>query len=1327
MLADAGPDADPDADPGADPEGGPSRLIFAEPAPRPLLRRAIDVYRAADETACVRTLAASLDTDDATRAAIAAEARRLVLAVRGERAGRGGLEAFQHEYGLSNREGVLLMCVAESLLRIPDDGTKERLIRDKLSAADWERHLGRSRSLFVNASTWALMLTGRLMRLGDEAGHGAGAAFRRLVARLGEPVVREAVDQAMRIMGRQYVIGRSIEEALENGRALERQGYRLSYDMLGEAARTRDAARRYVDAYRRAIGAIGAAAGGRGVYQGPGISVKLSALCPRFEPAQTARVARDLVPEVAALAVDAARCGIGMTIDAEEVERLDVTLDVIEALSGDPRLTGWDGLGVVVQAYLKAAPAIIAWLADLARRHRRRLMVRLVKGAYWDAEIKRAQQAGLDGYPVFTRKASTDVSFLAAVRRLLAAAEAFYPQFATHNAHSAAAVLAFAGDRRDFEFQRLHGMGDTLHAQLCRREGDAAGCRVYAPVGGHEDLLPYLVRRLLENGANSSFVNRLQDDRLPVEAIVADPVRTVQALAHVPHPGIPLPRHLHLPGRLNARGLDLADPGRLADLAREMAAADRGWTAAPIVGGRARPRGARPVHGPADRGRPIGTVAAAAAADVAEALTRASAAAREWAAVPVAERAACLDAAAGLMEAAMPELMALAVREAGKTIPDAVAEVREAVDFCRYYAERARTDLDRPLRLPLAADGALPALGRTVRAEGGGVFACISPWNFPLAIFTGQATAALVAGNAVIAKPAEQTPLMAAAAVRLLHRAGIPGDVLHLLPGDGARIGGALVADARVGGVVFTGSTAVAAGISRTLAARPGRSPPVLIAETGGQNAMIVDSTALPEQVVRDVIAGAFQSAGQRCSALRVLFLQADVADRIIRMLAGAMEELVVGDPALLATDIGPVIDPEAHATLAAHIRRMEAEARPVGRAPTGAACAAGTFVAPVAFEIDRLDRVAGEVFGPVLHVLRYPADRLDDVVDRINATGYGLTLGIQTRIDATWRAVFARAHAGNTYVNRNQIGAVVGVQPFGGQGLSGTGPKAGGPHYLDRFVAEIPLDAAPPPSAPDTGPPPTAAVRFARPSLAAAAAAAAAAGPGWGGRSGEERALVLERAATVFAAEAGGGAARAADYLRFVAAQLRSTLAMPQPLPGPTGEENELWFRPRGLVVCLAAAAAAPAALAAQLAAAVGPGNTAMAWHPDAERLDRVIATFAAGGVPAGVITRLAPGNDGDLAHLVALPPLAAASVAGPAALVEAVLGGLGRRDGPIVPLILHREGDEADMAEQGGIGHPLATSPRYLRRFVHERTLTIDTTASGGNAALLGAAADG
>ena len=1025
-------------------------IFVTSPAePDPLRRRLRQTYRA-DETACVEALLRDADLPAETLDRIAVRARELVRTVREERVGQGGLDAFLHEYQLTSREGVVLMCLAEALLRIPDAETANLLIKDKLGSADWQKHLGTSESLFVNASTWALMLTGRIIGFDDSQARDLGGVLRRLVARSGEPVIRQAVTQAMRILGRQFVMGRTIDEALERARALEKRGYRYSYDMLGEAARTMPDAERYERAYHAAIKAIGAAAGGRGPIDSPGISVKLSALHPRYEFAQAHRVMAELVPRLIALAQAAKAVGIGFTIDAEEADRLDLSLDVIEAVSAAPSLAGWDGFGLAIQAYQKRCIHLVDWLADMARRHKRRLMVRLVKGAYWDSEIKWSQERGLPGYPVFTRKASTDVSYLACARKMLADPAAFFPQFATHNAHSFAAVLEMAGNRRDFEFQRLHGMGEALYEQVVGPEKLGLAARIYAPVGSHEDLLAYLVRRLLENGANTSFVNRIVDEKAPIEELIADPVVRVRRLPVKPHPRIPLPVALYGEERRNSRGIDLTDLDELVPLAQAMdAAAAATWSAAPLIGGIARGGKAKTGTNPADRRQTVGQVTDAGKADVEDALARAARAAPDWDATLAGERAATLERAADLMEQNRAALMTLAVREAGKTLPDALAEVREAVDFCRYYAQRARADFAAPLVLPG------PTGERNqIALNGRGVFACISPWNFPLAIFMGQVTAALAAGNAVVAKPAEQTPLIAAAGVRILHEAGVPADVLHLLPGDGPSVGAPLVADPRIAGVAFTGSTETARAINETLAKRSGPIVP-LIAETGGQNVMIVDSSALPEQVVRDVLISSFQSAGQRCSALRVLFVQEDIAEKLEEMLIGAMAELRVGDPALLSTDVGPVIDEAAKQMLEAHARRMAAEGKLLHAVALGPGTERGSFVAPRAFRIDRLDRLEREVFGPILHVIHFAGDRLDQVLDAVNVSGYGLTLGIHSRIDSTVQYIHQRLRVGNAYVNRNMIGAVVGVQPFGGEGLSGTGPKAGGPRYLHRFSTE--------------------------------------------------------------------------------------------------------------------------------------------------------------------------------------------------------------------------------------------------------------------------------
>jgi RHH-type proline utilization regulon transcriptional repressor/proline dehydrogenase/delta 1-pyrroline-5-carboxylate dehydrogenase len=1013
------------------------------------LRVRIAAHYRRDETEVLAELldAAQLPRDSLER--ISATARELVTEVRKRRIGKGGIDAFMHEYELSSQEGVVLMCLAEALLRVPDASTADRLIRDKLGSADWEKHLGHSQSLFVNASTWALMLTGRFVGLQEYAGQDPKALLGRLAGRIGEPVVRQAITQAMRILGRQFVMGRTIDDALARARAKEALGYRYSYDMLGEAAHTAEDAARYLAAYEQAITAIASREYSQPADR-PELSVKLSALHPRFEYSHRGRVRDELIPRVRSLAAMAKEADLGMTLDAEEAERLDLLLDVVDAIANDLSLAGWQRFGCAVQTYQKRAAPVIDWLAELAKRSGRRLSLRLVKGAYWDTEVKRAQERGLDGYPVFTRKVATDVAYLACARQVLHYGEVFFPQFATHNAHTLAAVSEMAGGRRDFEFQCLHGMGEVLYEQVVQGERWDYPCRIYAPVGSHEDLLPYLVRRLLENGANSSFINRIVDEREPVDLVIADPLAKARALPVTPHPRIPLPRNLYGRERVNAKGVDVTDPLALAALAEAMAkASTRKWTAAPLVGGVVQPGTERPLLDPADRRREVGRVIAADEAAIDKAMGRAARAVAAWNQTPAGERADILVRAAELLEDRLAEFMCLAVREAGKTLPDALAEVREAVDFCRYYACCCRHDFSQPREMPGPTGE-----HNQLTWHGRGVFVCISPWNFPLAIFVGQVAAALAAGDAVLAKPAEQTPLIAAQAVVLLHEAGVPADVLHLLPGDGPGVGARLVADPKVAGVAFTGATATARAINRALAAKAG--PMVqLIAETGGQNAMIVDSSALPEQVITDVLASAFQSAGQRCSALRVLFIQRDIAPKLTDLLAGAMAELTLGDPGLLQTDVGPVIDAGAKAMLERHAARMRRDGRLIYACPLPATCNQGDFFPPHAFEIDDLAQLDGEVFGPILHVIRYDAGRLDEVIDAINATGYGLTFGVHSRIDETVAYIQQRLTVGNAYVNRNMIGAVVGVQPFGGEGLSGTGPKAGGPHYLHRFATE--------------------------------------------------------------------------------------------------------------------------------------------------------------------------------------------------------------------------------------------------------------------------------
>ena len=1040
-----------------------------------------------DEDALVRSLLAQANMTAQDRAAITASGADLVRRIRG--ATKPGLmEVFLAEYGLSTDEGIALMCLAEALLRVPDAETMDALIEDKIAPSDWGRHLGKSASSLVNASTWALMLTGKVL---DDREPGVVGHLRAAMKRLGEPVIRTAVSRAMKEMGRQFVLGETIDKAMTRAKEMEKQGYTYSYDMLGEAARTEADARRYHLSYSRAITAIAAAAKGDDIRSNPGISVKLSALHPRYEVAKEARVMEELVPRVRALAGLARAAGLGFNIDAEEADRLALSLKVIEAVLEDPALKGWDGFGVVVQAYGRRCGAVIDWLYALAQRLDRRIMVRLVKGAYWDAEVKRAQVLGLTSFPVFTRKQATDVSYIANARKLLGMTDRIYPQFATHNAHTVAAILHMAeglpDGNRCYEFQRLHGMGERLHDIVLTDQGTR--CRIYAPVGAHRDLLAYLVRRLLENGANSSFVNQIVDEDVPAEQVAACPLTRVEGLAHIPSAAVTPPADL-FPGRRNSAGLDLTSA---ADLALMEAARaphkDIVFEASPLLAGRAAGGERVEIRNPAT-GDLVGHVLPASAADVDTALRLAE----PWVAPPEV-RAEILRRAADLYEANLGPIFALLSREAGKTLADALSELREAVDFLRYYADGA-TGLTQPAH---------------------GVFACISPWNFPLAIFSGQIAAALAAGNAVLAKPAPQTPLIAAFAVALLHQAGVPPTALQLLPG-GADVGAAITADARVNGVCFTGSTATAQAIRRSMAEHLPPAAP-LIAETGGLNAMIVDSTALPEQAVRDILASSFQSAGQRCSALRCLYLQEDIAEPVLEMLSGAMDELTLGNPWSLSTDVGPLIDAQAHAAISAHVAAAQAEGRVL---KTVAAPAGGHFLPPTVIKVPGIEAMLREIFGPVLHVATFKAGEVGDLVDHINATGYGLTFGLHTRIDDRVQEVTDRLAAGNAYVNRNQIGAVVGSQPFGGEGLSGTGPKAGGPDYLDRFTrAPAPVQGSP------------------------------------------------------------GAPVTETEAARKLAGPFPHVVTEPVDLPGPTGESNRLHLTPRAPLLCLGPGAEAALAQA--------------------------------------------------------------------------------------------------------------------------------------------------
>ena len=1237
---------------------GPLLAELAELAPQGPLRDAITSVTRRPEPEAVQALLPLARLPLAQTEATQQLAYRLAegLRQRGRQSGRAGIvQGLLQEFALSSQEGVALMCLAEALLRIPDAATRDALIRDKISQGQWQAHLGQSPSLFVNAAAWGLLLTGKLVATHSESS--LGSSLTRVVGRGGEPLIRKGVDMAMRMMGEQFVTGETIGAALKNARVRETQGFRYSYDMLGEAALTDADALRYLRSYEEAIHAIGQAAAGRGIYEGPGISIKLSALHPRYSRAQRGRVLTELYPRVRGLAELARRYDIGLNIDAEEADRLELSLDLLEKLCHEPTLAGWNGIGFVIQAYQKRCPAVIDFVIDLARSTERRLMVRLVKGAYWDSEIKRAQVDGQLDYPVYTRKPHTDLSYLACARKLLAAPEAVFPQFATHNAQSLAAIVQMAGPNYyagQYEFQCLHGMGEPLYEQVVGRVADGKlgrPCRIYAPVGTHETLLAYLVRRLLENGANTSFVNRIADPEVPIEALIQDPVAQVEqraaeeGLLGARHPRIPLPEALYGTGRANSRGVDLADEHGLRVLATQAQAASAPIHATPLLAADAVPDAAEPVRNPAEHQDLVGQVSAASSADVAQALAAATAFAPTWAATPPAGRAASLLRAAEALERDHAELMGVLVREAGKTWANAIAEVREAVDFLRYYAEQVTQQFDNASHLPL------------------GPVVCISPWNFPLAIFTGQVAAALAAGNVVLAKPAEQTPLIAYEAVRRLHAAGVPRAALQLLPGDGASVGAALVADVRTQGVMFTGSTEVARLLQAQLAERLNADgqPVPLIAETGGQNAMIVDSSALVEQVVQDVMQSAFDSAGQRCSALRVLCLQDDVAERTLVMLKGAMDEAALGNPVALATDIGPVIDAEAQGGIQRHIDAMRARGHAVHQSARGLAQAEGqgSFVPPTLIEIGRLDQLQREVFGPVLHVLRYPRAGLDALIDQINATGYGLTAGVHTRIDETIARVAARIEAGNLYVNRNMVGAVVGVQPFGGEGLSGTGPKAGGPLYLLRLLTRRPAGAA-----------------------RLAVQASGADEPVRTGAAVRSSPAVLLREWLHDQGEGG------------LAEQVARLLAQtPEPaarvLSGPTGERNLYRVVGRERVLCLAGADADRwvqlAAVLAVGAQAVWPASAQADWARLPPELQSQVAVAADWQAPQvrfdAVLLHGAPQEARDVAR----------------ALVD--------RPGPLVGLTALPPG-AADIP---------------LERLLIERAVSTNTAAAGGNASLM------
>ncbi len=1011
-----------------------------------VLRQEIRHAWLTDETNWAQSLLNRTDLEKTQSSDCADRARQLIIRTRDRSRETSGIDALLREYNLSSDEGVTLMCLAEALLRIPDPDTADRLIKEKLGNADWQQHLGHSHSLFVNASTWSLMLTGKLIHFERES---MNHVLNRLLSHSSDPVIRLAINEAMGIIGKQFVLGETIEDAIQRSQHADTTAQLFSFDMLGEAALAMIDAQNYLERYLHAIRTIADTWRlNKDSLAAPNISIKLSALHPRFEFSQRERVIRELVPNVLLITHQARDAGVSITLDAEETDRLELMLDVFEAVFRHPSLGDWQGLGVAVQAYQKRALPVVMWLEDLARKTRKRIMLRLVKGAYWDSEIKHAQQQGLNGYPVFTRKATTDLSYLACAKQILSAGDIFYPQFATHNAYTIAMIQTLIGTGREYEFQRLHGMGEAVYRAATELD-PSTRCRVYAPVGSHEDLLPYLVRRLLENGANTSFVNRIENENIPINELLREPAETVMSFKTVPHPDIPLPRDLFGQERLNSKGINFTDPAAMQALDNDFVnLARRHWSAAPLINGNSTSGPGQAVISPAATDVTVGQVVESTSNDIENALTVAHDFREDWSTTSIETRSAIAEHAADVLEQHREELMYLCVREGGRCIRDSLDEVREAVDSCRYYAAQARTILTpRILAGPTGESNTLSMHGR-------GVMLCISPWNFPIAIFTSQIIAALLAGDTVVAKPSHQTPLSAMRVVQLLHQAGIPVEALNLLPGKSGVMSEKLLRDERVAGVLFTGSTEVAKLINRELALRPGPIAP-LIAETGGQNAMIVDSSALPEQLVSDVITSAFNSAGQRCSALRVLFLQKDTAEHIMHLLTGAMAELRIGDPMCLATDIGPLIDKDSKARIQKHIGRLLQSARPVCRAQVDESLLNGNYLAPAVFELNTLQPPEQEVFGPVLHIIRYASDELDQVINAINSTKYGLTLGIHSRIEEKVDYIARRSRVGNIYVNRNMIGAVVGVQPFGGEGLSGTGPKAGGPNYLQRLATE--------------------------------------------------------------------------------------------------------------------------------------------------------------------------------------------------------------------------------------------------------------------------------
>lgn len=1254
----------------------------------PIRQKIRDFYRI-DEEVVVDHILPLAEVGVSARSRAWERARQMVVNIRNDQQGQGGIDALLNEFSLSSEEGVVLMCLAEALLRVPDQETQDSLIRDKLAKGDWSSHLGNSDSMFVNASSWGLLVTGKMVNYSDKNKEEQFGVLKRTVGRLGEPVIRKSVQFAMKIMGKQFVMGRTIEEAIERAKPKEEKGYAYSYDMLGEGARTMPDAERYFNSYMTAIHAIGKAAAGRGPITSPGISVKLSAIHPRYEFSHKQRVMEELVPKLKQLALAAKSYDIGFTVDAEEADRLDISLDIIEAVFSDEDLGDWSGFGLAVQAYQKRAIFVIEWLRQLTQKVGRKMMVRLVKGAYWDTEIKTTQQDGLPHFPVFTRKAATDVSYKACALKLMEYRDTIFPQFATHNAYTAATILEMAeGDNSGFEFQRLHGMGESLFDQIVTQ--DKVQCRVYAPVGQHEDLLAYLVRRLLENGANSSFVNAIVDESKPVESLLPDPVEKIQRVKSKTNPQIDLPINLYGEERNNSKGLDLTDINQITPLKANL---DK-WFSSNLISASEVPEGSAAVLNPANHEELIGYITHQDEQQMLQLIDNAEEAFNTWSETPIKQRADVLRRTADILERHRDELIALCMKEAGKVAQDGVDEVREAVDFCRYYAARAEE---------IAADD---------RFEARGVVLCISPWNFPLAIFLGQVVAAIAAGNSVIAKPAEQTTLIALRTIELMQTVGLPQNVVQAVVARGSRVGQVIIPDARIKAVMFTGSTDTGTRISQTLASRGGEQIP-LIAETGGQNCMIVDSTALPEQVVDDVVSSGFQSAGQRCSALRVLFVQEEIADKVVNMLKGAMQELHVGDPSQLSTDVGPVIDQKALDALNAHVDYMQDKGRLVYQCQmpeleeTGENQNGHFFFAPRLYEIDNLAVLKDEVFGPCVHVIRFKGTELDQVIEQVNSTGFGLTMGIHSRIEERAEYLAKASKAGNIYVNRNMIGAVVGVQPFGGRGLSGTGPKAGGPGYLKRLVRE----KASPNNVQATNIK-SDELEFEisseiNNSVAELMANAKTDEVAWREKDLVERiSLVRQLIAKVATVESVNQLADDLDRTladaREQLIQIENKLSAENVMPGPTGESNKLYYEPRGCVVCYADKDTSFNFWMLSIISALATGNTVITVVSDLFHNEAVAFRdkFLSTGVAAGVL------QVARLSHLKAIlkdEHLAGAVVGSACERMNFVTTELAARNGAILPVISSEYYDT------------------LINRLLTEKTVSIDTTASGGNTSLM------